>query len=104
MSKERMLAPPISTVGTMIRTMPATRRDWGLMPLLSSLLRMQEGKQFRALQCSRGLYRCALAWGLLLVDDKLPYVKPSDLELIYVEALDPSALHSECTDRQGADC
>jgi hypothetical protein len=35
MSSERMLAPPISTVGTMIRTMPATRRDCGLMPLLS---------------------------------------------------------------------
>src|SRR5215208_424716 len=104
MSKERMLAPPISTVGTMIRTMPATRRDCGLMPLLSSLLRMQEGKRLGALQCSRGLYRCALAWGLLLLDDQLPYVQPANLELIYVEALDPSALDDECPDRQGADC
>src|SRR5215218_2506600 len=34
MSKERMLAPPISTVGTMIRTMPATKRDCGLILLL----------------------------------------------------------------------
>src|SRR5215211_9160464 len=61
MSKERMLAPPISTVGTMIRTMPATRRDCGLMPLLSSPLRVQQRKRFRALQCSRGLRRCALS-------------------------------------------
>src|SRR5829696_4656481 len=38
MSKERMLAPPISTVGTMISTMPATKRDCGLILLLSSLL------------------------------------------------------------------
>jgi hypothetical protein len=30
-----MLAPPISTVGTMIKTMPATRRDCGLISLLS---------------------------------------------------------------------
>src|SRR5918911_1529762 len=34
MSKERMLAPPISTVGTMISTMPATKRDCGLILLL----------------------------------------------------------------------
>src|SRR5215213_6092194 len=38
MSSERMLAPPISTVGTMIRTKPATSRDCGLiMSLLSHL-------------------------------------------------------------------
>src|SRR5215212_311224 len=35
MSNERMLAPPISTVGTMIRTMPATSLECGLMALLS---------------------------------------------------------------------
>ena len=29
-----MLAPPISTVGTMIKTIPATKRDCGLMRLL----------------------------------------------------------------------
>src|SRR5829696_5720212 len=104
MSSERMLAPPISTVGTMIRTMPATRRDCGLMPLLSSPLRVQQRKLFRALQCSRGLRRCALAWGLLLLDDQLPDVQPANLELLYVEALDPSALDDECPERQGADC
>jgi hypothetical protein len=74
-----MLAPPISTVGTMISTMPATRRDCGFISLLSSLLRVKDRKQLRALQCSRGLRRCALAWGLLLLDYKLPYVQPSDL-------------------------
>src|SRR5215217_1824473 len=98
MSKERMLAPPISTVGTMITTMPATRHDCGLMPLLSSLLRVQQRTRFRALLCSRGLRRCALAWGLLLVDDQFPHVQPAHLELPYVEALDPSTLHDECTD------
>src|SRR5918993_1079430 len=35
MRKERMLAPPISTVGTMISTMPAIKRDCGLILLLS---------------------------------------------------------------------
>src|SRR5215212_2513382 len=34
MSKVRMLAPPTSTVGTMISTMPATSLDCGLMSLL----------------------------------------------------------------------
>src|SRR5215207_4736684 len=71
--------PPISTVGTMIRTMPATKRDCGLMPLLSSSLRVQQRKRFHALQCSRGLRRCALAWGLLLLDYKLPYVQPAHI-------------------------
>src|ERR687898_1527350 len=81
MSKESMLAPPIFTVGTIIRTMPATKRDCGLILLLSSLLRVQERKRFRALQCSGGLRRCALAWGLLLLDDQLPDVQPADRRL-----------------------
>jgi hypothetical protein len=45
-----------------------------------------------------------LTWGaLLLIDDKLSYVQPSYLELLYVEALDPAALHDESPDHQGAD-
>jgi hypothetical protein len=39
---------------------------------------------------------------LLLLDDQLSDVQPSDLKLLYVQALDPAALHSECPDRQGA--
>src|SRR5215208_5468383 len=99
MSKERMLAPPISTVGTMITTMPATRHDCGLMPLLSSLLRVQQRTRFRALLCSRGLRRCALAWGLLLGRRPVPSRAACPPLAPYVEALDPSALHDECTDR-----
>src|SRR5688500_17693212 len=99
MSKERMLAPPISTVGTMIRTMPATRRDCGLISLLSSPLRVQQRKRFRALQCSRGLRRCALAWSLFLLDDQLSNVQPAHLQLPYVEALDSAPLDSQRPDR-----
>src|SRR5215208_5008412 len=40
---------------------------------------------------------------LLLLDDQLPYMQPSDLELLYVEALYPGALHDERPDHQGAD-
>jgi hypothetical protein len=39
---------------------------------------------------------------LLLLDDQLSDVQPSDLKLLYVQALDPATLHSECPDRQGA--
>src|SRR5215204_3460440 len=35
----------------------------------------QQRKRFRALQCSRRLRRCALAWRLLLLDDELPDVQ-----------------------------
>jgi hypothetical protein len=73
-----MLAPPISTVGTMIRTMPATRRDCGFI-LLHSYARRASEEAIRALHCLRRLYRCALAWGLLLLDDQLPYVQPTYL-------------------------
>jgi hypothetical protein len=34
-----------------------------------------------------------------LLDDKLPYVQPSDLKLPYVEALDPAPLDSQRPDR-----
>src|SRR5215207_1272887 len=40
-----MLAPPISTVGTMIRTMPATKRDCGL---ITSLLPYPADPEYRA--------------------------------------------------------
>ena len=43
-----------------------------------------------------------MARGLLLVDYKLPDVQPAHLELLYLKALDPSALHSERPDGQGA--
>ena len=39
---------------------------------------------------------------LLLLDDELPDVQSSDLQLLYVEAPDPAPLHSERPDRQGA--
>jgi hypothetical protein len=42
-------------------------------------------------------------WPLLLLDDQLSDVQPSDLKLFYVQALDPAALHGERPDRQGAD-
>ena len=37
--------------------------------------------------------------GAVVLDNQLPNVQPSDLEFLYVEALDPAALHSECLDR-----
>jgi hypothetical protein len=39
----------------------------------------------------------------LLLDHQLPDVQPSDLQLLYVQALDPAALHSERPDRQSTD-
>ena len=39
---------------------------------------------------------------LLLLDDQLSEVQPSDLELLYVQALDPATLHGERPNRQGA--
>src|SRR5215211_1277995 len=55
MSRDRMLAPPISTVGTMIRTKPATSRDCGLiMSLLSHLY-------FRKYASCHPRERCALS-------------------------------------------
>ena len=45
-----MLAPPISTVGTTIKTMPATNRDCGLMLPLSYLTRPRE-EAIRVLLC-----------------------------------------------------
>ena len=47
MSSERMLAPPISTVGTMISTMAATKRDCELMRLLSSPWDQEYGATWR---------------------------------------------------------
>src|SRR5829696_9436724 len=44
------------------------------------------------------------AWPLFLLDDQLSHVKPSDLQLLYVEALDLPALHGEGPDRQSPDC
>jgi hypothetical protein len=35
---------------------------------------------------------------LLLLDDQLPHVQPSNLQLLYVEALDPAAPHGESPD------
>src|SRR5215213_7775336 len=55
MSSERMLAPPISTVGTMIRTKPATSRDCGLIMSLLSHLYLR-----RPASCHRR-ERCALS-------------------------------------------
>src|SRR5215212_8240345 len=40
---------------------------------------------------------------LLLLNDELSYMQPSDLKLLYVEALDPGALHSKRPDRQSTD-
>src|SRR5215212_2554554 len=40
---------------------------------------------------------------LLLLDDQLPYMQPSDLQLLYVEALYPGALYDERPDHQGTD-
>ena len=42
-------------------------------------------------------------WPLLLLDDKLSDVQTSDLQLLYVEALDPAPLYSQRPDRQSAD-
>jgi hypothetical protein len=39
-------------------------------------------------------------WLLLLLDDQLSYVQPSDLKLLYLQVLDPDTLHSERPDRQ----
>src|SRR5215212_1742642 len=55
MSRDRMLAPPISTVGTMIRTKPATSRDCGLIMSLLSYLYLR-----RCASCHRR-ERCALS-------------------------------------------
>ena len=41
-------------------------------------------------------------WPLLLLDDQLSDVQPSDLELLYVQTLDPATFHGERPDRQGA--
>jgi hypothetical protein len=67
MSSERMLAPPISTVGTKINKMPATRRDCGLMPLLplSCLNCLQD-------YSSRGRSRSTVPRSLLVLDHELP--------------------------------
>ena len=43
-------------------------------------------------------------WPLFLLDNQLSDVQPSDLELLYVQPLDPAALHGERPDRQGAYC
>src|SRR5215217_1540277 len=57
------------------------------------------------------LFTCLWWWSLLpfgyrpllLLDDQFPDVQPSDLlELLYVQALDPAALHGERPDRQSA--
>jgi hypothetical protein len=50
---------------------------------------------------SRPLRRCACP--LLLLDDQFPHTQPSDLKLLYVEALDPAPLHRERPNRQSAD-
>jgi hypothetical protein len=39
-------------------------------------------------------------WPLLLLDDQLSDVQPSDLKLLYVQTLDPATLHGERPDRQ----
>ena len=41
-------------------------------------------------------------WPLLLLDDQLSDVQPTDLELLYVQTLDPATFHGERPDRQGA--